>query len=209
MHSDPQRRGRIARRIRIVGAKLAAVAAIGYALYTAAHLNEHRSGSGWTATSQGVSATKVASRGSASSAAEQQRAGREASCATQTWPNIAAECITGRAQPPGRETAPAATALSPITPDRGAARSELMEPAHTGSLAAVANEARVDNAEAAPARREARRRVKSRARQHASRPARSRWTARAQRPVYGHGYSRKMYASWWSPFQAWRDERSH
>jgi hypothetical protein len=82
-------------------AKLAVVAAAGAGLYLASHYSNDRSVSNWatSAVSSGPKEPLRTEPARASSASQQRLTAEPGSCESQTWPNIAPECITGQAEP--------------------------------------------------------------------------------------------------------------
>ena len=82
-------------------AKLAVVAAAGAGLYLASHYSNDRSVSNWatSAVSAGPKEPLRTEPARASSASQQRLTAEPGSCESQTWPNIAPECITGQAEP--------------------------------------------------------------------------------------------------------------
>jgi hypothetical protein len=182
-------------------AKLAVVAAVGYALYAVSKLNQ-RTATEWTGSSNStVGMSKSASRErSASLPSEERRATGEPGCVEQTWPNIAPECIGGRDDPAGRDLA-----LIAARAQTSAGKSEAIDPTQTGSLPGVIKsppDKKIGARKASRATREARRRTASRTHRYATRSSRAvQWAARPRRAViYAERYRRRTaYAPWEAP----------
>jgi hypothetical protein len=124
-----------------LAANLAVLAAAGYGLYFASQYSDGRSESKWTTAEAPAIPQKEARPAPVLAAAhsEQRTRAQPGSCASQTWPNITPECITGTAEPvkltarpvPNVE-APSSILLRPTkTPDI------LLDPESTSSLLAV------------------------------------------------------------------------
>jgi hypothetical protein len=196
--------------IGIVAVQLMVFAAIGYAVYSVANVNQPVVPS-W-ATNQTESGAKPAPPARSRSPTQRAVAG-DIPCDAQTWPNVAPSCVTGPGEPVRREIAPiASTAQSlPLAPPARAPNSELLDPSHTGSLPNIVSQSgpdRLPNARKASSRgREARKTDRSRARHYAAKPIRKvRWAARPRRSVvYVEVFPRRTaYLTWWSPVRFWR-----
>jgi hypothetical protein len=82
-------------RVLSLTAKAALAVVAGYGLYLSSHYSDARSVSKWT-TASNTTPTNGAVRAKASSEALVRA--EPGSCASETWPNIAPECIRGRAE---------------------------------------------------------------------------------------------------------------
>jgi hypothetical protein len=84
-----------------LAAKLAVFAAVGYGLYFASQYSDGRSVAKWT-TAVAPAVPEKEARGApvrAVAHSEQRTKAQPGSCASQTWPIITSECITGTAEP--------------------------------------------------------------------------------------------------------------
>jgi hypothetical protein len=199
--------------IAIFAAKVVFCAAVIYGLYSVSHLN-HRSLTAWTADNPADVGKPVSPKRSPATS-EPRRATSEAPCAAQTWPHIRSDCIAGRVQPARHDPAPAAS-VAPATPAAeitATSRSELVDPAHTGSLPRIGTERDDRSAQArgvSSRSRETRKTVSLRNRHYAARPIRqARWAAQP-RPWASYEprrLPRTAYVPWSNPNQYWRDGR--
>jgi hypothetical protein len=126
-----------------LAAKLAVFAAVGYGLYFASHYSDGRSVSKWTAPVAPALPEKEAHPAPVRAVAhsEQRTRAQPGSCASQTWPNITPECITGTAEPVKvtERSVPNAEAPSSILLKPTKALDILLDPESTGSLPAGAS----------------------------------------------------------------------
>ena len=211
-----------------LAAKLAVLAAVLYGLHLVSLLNQ-RSVTAWTTQRHEDVGKPVAAGRGVPFAPEQRSATAPPSCADQTWPKITPACITGQAQPvrPAPSAAPvqAASVTTPAAPaaDIGeampspepatAAKRQVADPAHTGSLPAVAHERLGRNAHArkmSSTPRETRRAVRLRDRRYAAPGVRTaRWAASPRPPAFfaPRRPSRLAAMPWTNSNQNWRDGR--
>jgi hypothetical protein len=182
-----------------VTVQIAAAAAIGYALYAAAQLNE-RGRFGVTSAPEMARAAEALPRARSATHASLKRAAasNDPSCATQTALHMPHNCIKSEAPFARREV----QALD--TPEK---LTTLIEPQHTGSLPTHPGTTSIDTV-AGPLRsaspiRKSRQMVQNRSQASAGRRLRkTRWAAHAR-----SNSRRASYASWGGPTQMWLVER--
>jgi hypothetical protein len=175
-----------------VTVQIAAAAAIGYVLYSAAHLNERGRSSVTSTTEMGRAAEVPPRTRSATLASPQRAVSNDGSCAGQTGLHILLNCINGETQSGQREV------QQPTT---------LIDPQHTGSLPTSPGATSIDTAAGALRSplliQKSRRSIENRSQASAGRRLlKTRWAAHARSNSRG-----PSYASWGGPTQIWLVER--
>ena len=127
------------KRITRMAAKLAVFAAVGYGLYFASQYSDGRSVAKWT-TAVAPAVPEKEARGApvrAVAHSEQRTKAQPGSCASQTWPIITSECITGTAEPVKLTARPVLNVDGASSILLRPTKTPLLDPQSTGSLPAV------------------------------------------------------------------------
>ena len=123
-----------------LAAKLAVIAAAGAGLYVAYQYTDVKGVPNWTTSAASSDSKAIGNEPARASSSERRLMAEPGSCASQTWPNISPECITGQAEPTKVTERPTiapeqpSSILLPPTKLLGA----VPDPEVTGSLPATA-----------------------------------------------------------------------
>jgi hypothetical protein len=82
-----------------LAAKLAVIAAAGAGLYVAYQYTDVKGVPNWTTSAASSDSKAIGNEPARASSSERRLMAEPGSCASQTWPNISPECITGQAEP--------------------------------------------------------------------------------------------------------------
>jgi hypothetical protein len=122
-----------------LAATLTVLAAAGYGLVFASRYSDARSVSKWTSAEAPAVREAQPAPVRAVAHSEQQTRARPGSCASQTWPYIAPECITGTAEPATERSVPNVEGPSSILLRPTKAPDVLLDPESTSSLPVVSS----------------------------------------------------------------------
>jgi hypothetical protein len=205
----PERKRHSMKWIGIWTANIVLFAAVGYFVYWMAFVNQRRVPD--SAMERTVGAPKPGPSRSSSAPYEQRRAA--ASCVQASWPNPVQNCSVGSDATAAHNTEAPQAELASAAVGQPAPASTSLDPSHTSSVSRISSRPvryRTSVGRSLTRTREVRRAPRLAPQRNAARPTRKiRLAAQPRRYVaYYEIYPRRTaYAPWWSPVQAWGDER--